>query len=280
MIKRILSATLFAALFLVSCSSTPSQPPVANQITIQPATSSPGFNVQNFSIVVKQTTDPSALEKAINAPNNTVNNLDLNGDGQVDFVAVNESAGQIIVIDNDVNPAVTVCTLTINQTGSQAIMNINGSPNYCGPDYSYHSSFGLSDFLFLHYVLHPHPYYYPHYAYGYHPAYYHSYRYAPYRTVTRTSIYRSSPLYRSSGGYRSTSSYRTSAPARSSISAPVRSQRSFSTTSNSGGFRSSGFGRSSSSSSFGSSSRSSSFGSSSRSSFGGSSSRSFSSGRR
>lgn len=263
MIKRFASAMLFATLFLITSCGNPSPAPVTNQVTIQPAASSPGFNVQNFATIVKQTADAAAIEKAINAPNNPVNNLDLNSDKNVDFLAVTETAGQIQVIDNDVNPAVTVCTLNISQVNNQANVNIQGSPAYCGTDYSYHSSFGLTDFILLNYLLRPHPYYYPHYAYGYHPAYYHSYGYSPYRTVTRTTvIHRSSPnTYRStsSGSYRSASSINT----RSSISSPVRSQRSFSTSSNSGGFRSSGFGSSSRSSS-------SSFSSGSRSSFGGS----------
>ena len=242
-----------------------------NQVTVQPAPAavqSPGFNVQNFAELVKKTSDPSSIEKAINDPGNAVNNLDINADGKVDFLSVNETANTIQVMDNDVNPATQICTLNITQAGQQANVAINGSPTYCGNNYAYHSSFSMTDFLLLHYMLTPHRYYYPHYSYGYHPAYYRSYRPASYRTVTRSY---SSPGYRSSTP---TSTYRSSTPSRSSISSPSSSQRSFSTTPrNTGSFRSTGFGSSSSrpSSSFRSSSSSSSrssFGSS-RSSFGG-----------
>lgn len=274
-------AIIIASSLLTACSSgsgnnvsVQSVPAQGNNVSIQ-ANDVPGFNIQNFADLVKKTSDPAAIEKAINDGANTVNNLDLNKDGNTDFLKVTETANTIQVVDNDVNPAVTICTLNVTPgANNQAAMNIQGSPQYCGNNYNYHSSFTLTDFLLLHYMLTPHRYYYPHYAYGYHPMYYHPYRVSPYRTVTRTTYRTVSPgaSYRSSGSYRSpSSSYRSntsSTPSRSSLSSPVRSQRSFTPNrSNSGGFRSSGFGRSSSSSSFGGSSRSS-FGGS-RSSFGG-----------
>ena len=274
--KKFLVASFIAILAISFCGCGCNSSSERNQVTVQPAPAavqSPGFNVQNFAELVKTTSDPSSIEKAINDPGNAVNNLDINADGKVDFLSVNETANTIQVMDNDVNPATQICTLNITQTGQQASVAINGSPTYCGNNYAYHSSFSMTDFLLLHYMLTPHRYYYPHYAYGYHPAYYRSYRPASYRTVTRSY---SSPGYRSST-YRNstpTSTYRSSTPSRSSISSPSSSQRSFSTTPrNTGSFRSTGFGSSSSrpSSSFRSSSPSSSrssFGSS-RSSFGG-----------
>jgi len=245
------------SLVLFSCGSNPEQPQ-GNNVSIQ-ANALPGFNVNNFANLVKKTSNPTQIESAINAPDNDINNLDLDKDGKVDFLKVVETQNKLQVVD-DVNntDSVTVATLNItpNQTNDRADMQIQGNPSYCGQDYYYHSSFGLGDMLLLSYLLSPHRYYYPMYHYGYYPSYYHSYSTTSYRTVTHTY----SP---SSGG----GSFHPSASGRSSLGNPVRSQRSFSARDALSPVRSGGFGGSSNSSS-----RSSTFGSGSsspsRSSFG------------
>ena len=256
------------AVVLFSCGSNPT-PTQNNNVSIQ-ANALPGFNVNNFANLVKKTSNPTQIESAINATDNDINNLDLDKDGKVDFLKVVESPNKIQVVD-DVNStdSVTVATLNItpNQANTQADMQIQGNPTYCGQDYYYHSSFSLGEVLLLSYMLSPHRYYYPMYHYGYYPSYYRRYSTTSYRTVTHTY----SP---SSGG-----SFRPSANTRSSLSSPVHSQRSFSARDASTPVRSGGFGNSSSGrSGFGSGSSSSgrsSFGSggssssSYRSSFGG-----------
>ena len=220
---------------LVSCGNSNQNPDQGNNVSIQ-ANALPGFNVNNFANLVKKTNNPSQIESAINAPDNDINNLDLDKDGKVDFLKVVESPNKIQVID-DVNntDSVTVATMNItpNQTNDRADMQIQGNPNYCGQNYSYHSSFGIGELLLLSYMLRPHPYYYPIYHYGYHPSYYRSYSTTTYRTVTHSP---------SSNGFHSSGS------SRSSLSNPVRSQRSFSARDASTPVRSGGFGRSSSSS--------------------------------
>ncbi len=249
------------AVVLFSCGSNPT-PTQNNNVSIQ-ANALPGFNVNNFANLVKKTSNPTQIESAINATDNDINNLDLDKDGKVDFLKVVESPNKIQVVD-DVNStdSVTVATLNItpNQANTQADMQIQGNPTYCGQDYYYHSSFSLGEVLLLSYMLSPHRYYYPMYHYGYYPSYYRRYSTTSYRTVTHTY----SP---SSGG-----GFRPSANTRSSLSSPVHSQRSFSARDASTPVRSGGFGNSSSGrSGFGSGSSSSgrsSFGSR-RSSFGG-----------
>ncbi len=248
-------------IILVSCGGNNNQiADQGNNVSIQ-ANALPGFNVNNFANLVKKTSNPSDIESAINAPDNDINNLDLDKDGKVDFLKVIESPNKIQVID-DINntDSVTVATMNItpNQTNDRADMHIQGNPTYCGPEYNYHSSFGIGELLLLSYMLRPHHYYYPMYHYGYYPSYYRSYRTTTYRTVTHTTP--------SGNGFHS------SGNSRSSISNPVRSQRSFSARNPSTPVRSGSFGSnnsSSSRSSFGSGSSRSSY-SSGRSSFGGS----------
>ena len=267
--RRILLLAVFAvALFGCGSNSNPDQ---GNNVSIQ-ANSLPGFNVNNFANLVKRTSNPTQIESAINAPDNDINNLDLDKDGKVDFLKVVESPNKIQVVD-DVNntDSVTVATLNItpNQTNDRADMQIQGNPTYCGQDYYYHSSFSLGEILLLSYMLSPHRYYYPMYHYGYYPSYYHRYGTSSYRTVTHT--------YSPAAG---SGSFHPSANSRSSLSSPVHSQRSFSARDASSPVRSGGFGSSTStprSSGFGSGSSmgrstlgagGSSFGSH-RSSFGG-----------
>lgn len=219
----------------------------------------PGFNVQSFANLVRTTSNPQVLEQQINDPNSGINTLDLDNDGNVDYLKVVESANQLVVIDETRTNQVTIATLTITPSGD---VNVNGVPTYCGQNYYYHNHYSLTDAILLSYLLRPHPYYIPRYHYGYYPSYYH-------RTsvvYTRTRII-SSPSYRNT--YRTTTSYSrpstSVAPQRTSISNPTTSQRSFTARNPATTVRSGGFG--SSHSSFGSSSRSS-FGSS-HSSFGG-----------
>lgn len=288
--KLFLLALSALTIGFTSCSDTTAQNRVSvsqappSDINVQ-AENVPGFNVQAFADLLKQTKDPGAIEQAINAPNNSINNLDLNNDGNIDYLKVVESANNTLTVvdETSTTASVTVATLTVNpQTQTLAVA---GNQAYCGTNYMYTSHYTLGDYLFMSYLLRPHRYYVPVYHYGYYPRYYHPYRshygygYSrPYyrQTITRTSTYRTSAP-RTTTTYRSTTSaprQSYSAPSRASVSQPVRSQRSFQSRSTSSPVRSGGFGSSRSSSSrssFSSSSRSSrsSFGRSSRSSFGG-----------
>jgi len=215
-------------------------PPQQNNVTIQ-SSAPAGFDVNKLGQLVKTSTDPQTLEKAINDPNNHINNLDLDKDGNIDYLKVEEPSQNRLSVVDDVSDAdsVTVARINIepNQANNTANLNIQGNPTYVGYDNYYHSSFTFTDFLLLSYLMRPHPYYMPMYHYGYYPSYY-----TRVRTVTHFRPTTSSAM--SSRSYRS------------SLSSPTHSQRSFSSRSSrpvrTGGFgsgssssrRSSGFGRS------------------------------------
>ncbi|EHQ30543.1 putative periplasmic lipoprotein [Mucilaginibacter paludis] len=241
--KKILITAAFAVT-LAGCSNRPQQ----NNVSISNNTTA-GFDVNKLGDIVKTSTDPQVLEKAINAPNNNINNLDLDKDGKIDYLKVTEPGKNELAIVDDISKdqSVTVANIKVDPTNNNsADLNIQGNPSYVGDNYMYHSHFSFTDFLLLSYLMRPHSYYVPMYHYGYYPSYYSSRR-----VVTN---------------YRPTTSSAVSSPRRSSLSGSG-SQRSFGTRNTSQRVRSGGFGNSSSrSSSFGS-------GSSSRRSFG--SSRSF-----
>lgn len=279
--SKLLSLALIIG--LASCGN--SQP--QNNVYVSPASAQtdinvqasdvPGFDVNNFAALLKTEKNPTTLEQKINSAGNNINNLDLNGDGNIDYVKINEvGANTLQVVDNtSATDSVVVATLTL--TPGTKTMTIQGNQDYCGNNYYYQSTYHPTDWLFMAYLLAPHPYYHPMWHYGYYPRYYgggyrshygHSYT----RTsVTRVREYRSNPSSFRQKYYPSKSS---ASPAsnynRRSLSSPTSSQRSFQTRSSSTPVRSGGFGNSSSRSR---SSGSSSFGSSrssSRSSFGGS----------
>ena len=269
---------------LISCGSnqqpnnvsiSQSQP---QNISVQTAAASdiPGFNVEQFSNLLKTTTSPDALTQALNANGNNINNLDLDGDGNIDYLRVNQlDANTLQVVDETgASSQVVVATLNINTQNNS--YSVSGNQTYCGNNYNYQSPTGLSfgQLMFISYMMSPHSYYHPYW--GYHSHYYngysayHSHYSRPYnqsyiterRTTTRT-INRTT----------SSNAPRAQTPSVStrSLSSPTQSQRSFQSNAGSGfkanngnsnGFRPSA---SSSKSSFGSSR--SSFGSS-RSSFG------------
>jgi len=243
--KKIFIALTLLAVIASSCNQNRRE---QNNVTIENNTTA-GFDVNKLAQFVKTSTDPETLEKAINNPANQINNLDLDKDGNIDYLKVEEGDNHKLKVIDDVSnsESVTVASINIdpNNTSNTADLNIQGNPSYVGYNNYYHSSFSFTDFLLLSYIMRPHAYYMPMYHYGYYPSYYSRvHTYSTFRPTT--SSYMSSRM-----------------SSRSSLSSPTRSQRSFSTR------RSSSFGSSSSSS------RSSSFGrrSSGRSGFG--SSRSF-----
>jgi hypothetical protein len=276
-------------------------------VTPQASNLGDNLNLQALGELVKSSTNAQDIENKLNQPN-SINNLDLDGDGKVDYVKVTEYAkngikGFSFTVDAPNGQTQEVATVELQQgANNQATMNINGNQTIYGNNAYYTSNYLFTDLLIYHYLFYPHPYYVSPWHYGYYPRYYHPYVMVPvtsYRTrvvstTTTSRIVRSTSTQprTSYSPHRNAASSLVTQRAKT-LSNPTSSQKSFSTTSNSrpstSGFKSSSssssrssswFGGSSSrssssssrSSSWGSSSRSSSrssFGSSSRSSFGG-----------
>jgi hypothetical protein len=225
-------------MLVVMASACNQNQPQQNNVTIENNTTA-GFDVNKLAQFVKASTDPQTLEKAINSPANQINNLDLNKDGNIDYLKVEEGENNKLKVVDDVSSSESVTVASINispdNSNNTADLNIQGNPNYVGNNNYYHSSFSFTDFLLLSYIMRPHAYYMPMYHYGYYPSYYSRvHTYSTFRPTTSPSM--------------------SSRSSRSSLSSPVRSQRSFGTSrsgsSSGSGFghrssgRSSGFGRS------------------------------------
>ena len=242
-----------------------------------------GLDLQALGELVKKSSNPADLEKSLNTAG-SINNLDLDSDGKVDFIKVTElskdanSKGLKFTDIESNGDSSEIATINITKgANNQASMDVAGSPAVYQDPPTYHSDFSVGEVLLLAYLFSPHPYYYSPYHYGYYPGYYHYYR--PVSTVVyhRTvTTYNSHPVGTVTHTGGSTSSNR------SSLSSSGRSQKSFSTRSSSSPVGSGGFGSKSSSSSSSGSYHPSSSGSHSSSYHSSSSSsrRSFGGGRR
>jgi len=224
--KRILIATLISGAFLFAACDQNPRP--QNNVTVQSNNAPPGFDVNKLAELVKTSTDPQTLEKGINDPKNHINNLDLDKDGNIDYLKVTEPDKNKLDVVDDVSNSDSVTVAHINvdpMDNNTADLSVRGNPDYAGYNNYYHSSFSFTDFLLLSYLMRPHSYYMPMYHYGYYPSYY--------SRVRTVSTFRPT-----------TSSAMSSRSFRGSISNPTKSQRSFSSRSNSAPVRSGGFGSS------------------------------------
>lgn len=266
-------------------------------VVVTPKATNLGDNLdlQALGELVKSSANAQDIENKLNTTG-SINNLDLDGDGTVDYIKVTEygtgdSRGFSFTVDLPNNEKQEIATIEIQKGNNTAAMNIQGNPQVYGQSAYYQSHYSLSDLMIMHYLFSYHSPYYSPYRYGYYPSYYHSYRSVPVSsystrvsTTTRTSkITRSSTSTTKLKSPNSSYVSKTVNTRSQSLTNPTRSQKSFTKTSTSnsrpttGGFgnkkatSSPSASTSRSSSSFGSSSRSSSsrsssFGSSSRSS--------------
>lgn len=147
-----------ASISLYSCGDSTAQNrvsvshPQPQDINVQ-SNDIPGFDVNRFADSLKTTSSPEALTQAINANGNDINNLDLDEDGQIDYLKVDQVNGNTLAVyDETSNDKVEICKLTVNtQNNSYSVV---GSPQYCGNTYVYNSSPGLTfgQYKFLHWM--------------------------------------------------------------------------------------------------------------------------------
>ena len=124
----------------------------------------------------------------------SINNLDLDKDGNTDYIKVVEfvegtTNGFKFIVDLSGGKSEEVARVkyVVDNNTQQVVMNVNGNQNYYGNNNYYTSSHLMTDLLIYHYLFHPHSYYYSPYHYGYYPSYYHRYHCEP-RNVYRSRV--------------------------------------------------------------------------------------------
>ena len=288
-----LFSILAICLTLASCSNQPQNNTPDTQVNVVVQQKPVGLDLQALGDLAKKSTSAQDLEQKLNQPDG-INNVDLDGDGKVDYLNVAEfgaSNGKgFSVVDytkntgggTDTNEIANITFQTNSSNPNQANVNINGNTSIYGTTNSnYQTTSLLTDLLIYHYLFSPHSYYYSPYHYGYYPGYYHPYGLTPYGTYNRrvattyrTTTYKTvstSPSVRSPYAGKTSPSIaaKYTPPARTDYSSQKSSSKSFNVRSNDKPVNNSGFKSSSSSSyspSSSSSSRSSGSSSSSRSS--------------
>jgi len=151
-----------------------------------------GLDLQAVVQVLKDVKDAEALERALNDPELGLNNLDLNEDGQVDYIrVVTEQEGDthviILQVPLEEHEVQDIATIEVEKDAHGEIaMQVHGSVHVYGPDY-YVRPVGVhfSVFPFISWLYSPiyRPWR-PHYYIGYYPTWY-----RPWRTVSY-SVYR------------------------------------------------------------------------------------------
>ena len=219
-----------------------------------------GLNLMAVGELLKEAKDGREFERLLNEENNPVNNLDLNQDGQVDYISVTEYGnnrvkGFSLTTQPAAGETQEIATIEVEKSGDQANVQIQGNEQIYGRNHYYHSRFGLMDFLILSWMFQPRPLYASPYGYGNYPNYY-----SPYSTrsrqnyqssvgrTTRGSTFSSANQSRFNTSVRSPNAGKTAASIRAPLKNPTASQRSFQQRAQTSRVRSGGFGRQSSSS--------------------------------
>ncbi|PID27042.1 MAG: hypothetical protein CR982_06950 [Candidatus Cloacimonadota bacterium] len=236
-----------------------------------------GLDLKAVMALVQKVKSSEELEKRLNTPG-SINNLDLNEDGNVDYIKVSEYGGSgeygfSLTTEPVKGEVQEIATIEITKDGDRANVNARGNSQIYGNNYYYHdnSHFWRNMFLFSYFTngfgMYRSPYYYGHY-----PRYYRSYTTVPSRSYKNRakSSYGNSSFKRGSNGKSSISSKNpnrgktASKGIKQTLKNPTRTQKSFQKRNPSKRARSGGFGRSKRSGSVRGSSSSRS-----RSSFGG-----------
>ena len=156
-----------------------------------------GLDLQALSELVKKADSAESLETALNKPDG-INNLDLNEDGKVDFIKVEEygnktdAHGFSLTVEPEKGEVQEVASIEISESGEDADVEVRGNEQLYGRNHYYHSHYPRSSFLLWGYFMRPHPFYASRWGYGYYPRYYGG-GYAPVgrsvysRRVTRTT---------------------------------------------------------------------------------------------
>lgn len=237
------------------------------------------------------------LEKELNVDGG-INNLDLNGDGKIDYINVAEndpkgnSSSRSFDLTTGAGDSLNhIATIDIEKVGKEYNVNLSGNKEIYGDDCYYKSHYGpsMGEMMFFAWMFTPRPlFYHPYYYHGFYPSYYGSgyvrsgivsrssyqSRTTTQRKTASTTVTKSTSSPKSS--IKSSNKGKTSSSVRTSINNNKSSQKSFSKRNTNKSVSKGGFtgNKSSSSSSNRSSSRKSGFGSSGKSSFGSSSGRS------
>ena len=209
----------------------------------QMVTADQGLNLKAVGELLKQAKDAAEFEKLLNDPKSGVNNLDLSGDGKVDYIKVTEFGegkvrGFSLTTEPKSGEEQEIATIKIEKADEQgnAIVETKGNPQIYGPNHYYQSSWGgIGTGLMLGYLFGSHRPYISPFSYGNYP-----HAYSPYRTMPNDAYARRTASMIPDGAYKQSSTGRyehvsspnsgkTASSIKTPLKNPSRSQKSFQT---------------------------------------------------
>lgn len=224
-------------------------------------TADQGLNLMAVGELLKKAKDGAEFEQLVNSPNNGVNNLDLNEDGQVDYIFVTEYGdsrvkGFSLTTQPAPGEVQEVATIEVEKSSDQANVQIHGNEQIYGNNHYHRSSFGLMDFLILSWMFQPRPLFASPYGYGNYPGSYRPYATQPnqnyqrnMRNATQNSTFASSNRSTVNSGAKSPNAGKNAQSVKAPLKNPTSSQKAFQQRNPSKQVKSGGFGRTPSSSS-------------------------------
>ena len=215
-----------------------------------------GLDLQAVGALVKKAKNAEHLEKLLNDVSQGINNLDLNEDGEVDYIKVTEfgetnAKGFSLTTEPVRGEEQEIATILIEKTaGDKANVEIQGNRQVYGANHYYQSFFPLTSFLLWSYLWSPHPFYTSPWSFGHYPTYYRPYPVAnvdTYRSRAKSTAQGSNMRKSSSSKIASKIQSPNRSKSATSIKAPLKnpsqSQKSFQVRNPSKHVRSGGFGR-------------------------------------
>lgn len=228
-----------------------------NVQTLVPA--SEGLDLKAVGDLLKEAETGKEFEALLNSSDNNVNNLDLDEDGQVDYIFVTEYGndqvkGFSLTTQPTAGETQEIASIEVEQVSdSQAEVEIQGNEQIYGQNHYYRSSFGLTDFLIMSWLFSPRPLYASPWGYNSYPPNYNpttTRSFSDYQQDmnrrTRGSSYAPANTSRVGTNVRSPNAGKTASTIKAPLRNPTASQRQFQARNPSSQIRSGGFGRSSS----------------------------------
>lgn len=171
-----------------SANTSPSKTPITTETTttttattntIQTGTAEEGLDLQAVTQIAKTAKDAADLEKQLNLPD-SVNNLDLDEDGKVDYIHVTEfkdvtedTRGFSLTVDLGKNNIQEIATIILQkdiENNQRVRVFVTGNQEIYGDDDSYIGNWGYEQSPFATWAYSKHKYYASPYRYGVYPA--------------------------------------------------------------------------------------------------------------
>ncbi len=158
---------------------------------------SDNLDLEAVASIFGESKDVEDFEKRLNDPSLQISNLDLNNDGEVDYIRVLETAeGDLhtialqAVIGKDLYQEVATIDVVKDKKNSTTQVQVVGNVDMYGPNYCITPHYPVVPVFFTFFWMATYRPYYSPFHWGYHPPYFHPWRpYPPYRYHSNVNVH-------------------------------------------------------------------------------------------